>query len=70
MAEDIDELIRQIEVTRQSRDEAVENCERELDAGRTGLTHYQTAKLHQETLEALVTRAQLAIDLALKELSE
>lgn len=70
MAEDIDELLRQIDAKQKLRDEAADKCRSELDAGRTGLTQFSDAQVHHKDLVVLVERARKAIDDSLKGLGE
>jgi phage shock protein A len=67
MAE-IDELIERIKDKTRLRDEALKECEAELDRGRTGLAQYRAANGHHIDLEQLVQEARFEIDVALKEL--
>lgn len=70
MADDIDDLLGQIDAKEQLRDEAANKCRVELDAGRTGLAQLSEAQVHHKDLVALVERARQLIDKALKDLGE
>lgn len=68
MADDIDDLLGQIDAKEKLRDEAAAKCRDELDAGRTGLTQLSEAQAHHKDLVVLVERARQVIDQALRDL--